>query len=146
VRTILAETAIDVGPAGRDDEYGWGVVNAEAALAMAVSRPFGRVESRSVAPLTAEAIAETIQQSPEGPYSWDPAGLRRLIVYVDEVARIPLIERETGLTLSTVAALPLGIAVAADVPADRDGAELISKIHLLPGVILVAQDVVLTVR
>ncbi len=32
VRDILHSTAIDLGPSGKDDSYGYGKVNAEAAV------------------------------------------------------------------------------------------------------------------
>ena len=37
VRTALQSTADDLGPAGRDDTYGWGLINAPSALAWSVS-------------------------------------------------------------------------------------------------------------
>jgi subtilisin family serine protease len=37
VRKLLAQTATDLGPAGRDDSYGAGLVNASAAVAAAIA-------------------------------------------------------------------------------------------------------------
>ncbi len=32
IKTAIVETAIDLGPTGRDDEYGYGLIDADAAL------------------------------------------------------------------------------------------------------------------
>ena len=39
IRTILTETARDLGPPGRDDQFGDGLVDAMSALQQAGTRP-----------------------------------------------------------------------------------------------------------
>lgn len=38
VERILRRTARDLGPSGRDDSFGWGLVDAEAAVEAAIGR------------------------------------------------------------------------------------------------------------
>ena len=63
LRRILHESALDLGPAGRDIEYGYGLLDMEAALRMAVSGQWGRFQGQSGAP-SADAL-QAVEQSPE---------------------------------------------------------------------------------
>ncbi len=44
VESLLESTATDLGPTGRDDQYGWGLVNADAVVAAASGDPVGEPE------------------------------------------------------------------------------------------------------
>lgn len=41
IRAILSETATDIGAAGRDNETGWGLVNADRAIRRRLMEPYG---------------------------------------------------------------------------------------------------------
>ena len=45
VESLLESTATDLGPAGRDDDYGWGLVNADAVLEAAAGGPVPEPEA-----------------------------------------------------------------------------------------------------
>lgn len=65
LRSILRETALDLGTPGRDDETGYGLLDMEAALRAAVSSPWGRYTGQSLAPGPQNALMETLEQSIE---------------------------------------------------------------------------------
>jgi subtilisin family serine protease len=49
LRRILQETAVDIGEPGRDEEFGYGLLDVEAALRVALTTPWGPFEQGSVA-------------------------------------------------------------------------------------------------
>ena len=66
VAQIIAGTATDLGPAGRDDEFGWGLINARAAVSAAYA---GQAMAASAAtdappePSAARALAQEARES-----------------------------------------------------------------------------------
>ncbi len=66
VAQIIAGTATDLGPAGRDDEFGWGLINARAAVSAAYA---GQAMAASAAtdappePSAARALAQEARAS-----------------------------------------------------------------------------------
>jgi hypothetical protein len=52
VRLILESTAADLGPKGRDTQYGWGLVNPAKALAMVDERKRQKGTTSAPAPAT----------------------------------------------------------------------------------------------
>ena len=38
VKSIIEDTAVDLGPAGKDNDFGWGVIDAAAAVSEALAR------------------------------------------------------------------------------------------------------------
>jgi filamentous hemagglutinin family protein len=64
VRAILLSTAADLGPRGRDDQFGWGLVDAHRAL-MAVGQPIPAIEPVLVrAPSPSRPVASTRPRQP----------------------------------------------------------------------------------
>jgi len=104
VRQILRETARDLGTAGWDSQYGYGLVDMEAALRQALSEPYGRYSSSSTSASPAVSTITPVVVSPErrleydaakAAADWDPAGARQLSVLVaadgdpDRIAALP---------------------------------------------------------
>jgi subtilisin family serine protease len=48
LRRILQETAVDLGETGRDEEFGYGLLDVEAALRVALTAPWGPFEGSSL--------------------------------------------------------------------------------------------------
>ncbi len=64
VRAILLSTAADLGPRGRDDQFGWGLVDAHRAL-MAVGQPIPSMEPVLVrTPSPSRPVASTRPRQP----------------------------------------------------------------------------------
>ncbi|MCG8481518.1 MAG: S8 family serine peptidase, partial [Spirochaetales bacterium] len=97
VRAILQETARDVGTAGWDSETGYGVVDMEAALRLAIEAPYGRFDSRSIgaegdaALLSESGLTARIEREGAWDAPWNPTGLRRLLIYMRRDAEVEAI-------------------------------------------------------
>jgi hypothetical protein len=108
VRTILKSTAMDLGVAGRDDRFGSGLVNADAA----VRRAFALNRDPALAKINTFQPALPIRQ-----YVIDPKLVRRITI-PDPVARLPLpkfgqlaVSRLGGTTLRVAPSVPPGAGV-----------------------------------
>ncbi len=88
VRKILRDTAVDLGESGWDREYGYGLINMEAALERAITKPYGRFSASSgttdgtVAPQqpSQEKLEEYARAKAD--VTWNPDGPDRLIIIV----------------------------------------------------------------
>lgn len=78
VRQALAVTAEDLGAAGRDDSYGWGLVNAQAALAELESGGGGG----TVAPSSLSATINKVKgQAQSVSLNWTPGSTGTVDIY-----------------------------------------------------------------
>jgi len=78
IRSVLRNTAVDLGTPGRDDYYGWGLVDAEAALDAITSPQEFKVYLRN--PSTSSNIAST-SLSDSGSYHFSNVSLSQVKVY-----------------------------------------------------------------
>ena len=146
VRQILRETARDVGSAGWDSETGYGVVDMDSALRMAIEAPYGRFDSRSIgavseaALLSESGLTARIERDRAGDAPWDPAGLPRLLIYTRRDADIEAIVAALQLVEANRYRLPAGWMVAIDIPPDRDGGAILHSLRAVEEVLLVVQD------
>jgi hypothetical protein len=64
VRAILVQSAEDLGAAGRDNLYGWGLVNAARAAVPCTgdSEPDGDVDGRDLAELIADSSGASLEK------------------------------------------------------------------------------------
>jgi subtilisin family serine protease len=144
-RQILRETARDLGAPGWDAEYGYGLVDMEAALRRALSEPYGRFSSSStsqeageVTPrvLSADRLAEYARARAEA--TWDPAGRSRVSVLLragsdaDAIAALPGVRR-VGQT-----PMPDGILVRLELTGAA--AATFETLRTDPAVLLVHQE------
>jgi len=78
IRSVLRNTAVDLGTPGRDDYYGWGLVDAEGALDAITSPQEFKVYLRN--PSTSSNIAST-NLSDSGAYHFSNVSLSQVKVY-----------------------------------------------------------------
>ncbi|MFW5643751.1 MAG: S8 family serine peptidase, partial [Alkalispirochaeta sp.] len=148
VRQILRDTARDLGPAGWDAEYGYGLVDMEAALRRALSEPYGRYSSSSTSSSSTASTITPAVVSPErrleydaakADAEWDATGRKRLSVLIaadgdpDRISALP------GVLSSRRAPMPEGTLIRFSVDPAR-GAELFDTLRQEPTVLLVTQE------
>ena len=142
VRAILQETATDLGEPGRDKNFGYGLVNAEAAVGMAIGIGTGGdtlLRSR-VADLTPGALPDTALRSPA---PWDATGSRSIAILLDpdltesrsSGAVAAQIRELTGMEVTGAGPLLRGT-----VPAELDGDEVLRVLYELEFVRSAVQD------
>lgn len=148
VREILRSTAADLGDAGRDQLYGFGMVNAREAMSRAIDyRPDSVVRGRSLRKTDDDTAPGTRTITPV----WDDSGSRTIVVLLDEeyyTARgMTLHEAAREIAeLTGVVPQESGRMLRAVVPAGADGQSIVAVLADLPGVSSVAQDRLLTWR
>ncbi len=148
VRGILQATAVDLGPAGRDDEYGFGLVDAEAAIRRAATNPYGRFES-SAAPVPAPSLSTApdsaaVERALEQ-FSYDYVDRPRLLVWLragTDVGRFlgelsSLLPAEAARNLGPVAG---GALITVDPSAGGDAATVVARLTGDPRVRGIAED------
>ncbi|MFP4151229.1 MAG: S8 family serine peptidase [Alkalispirochaeta sp.] len=148
VRQILRDTARDLGPAGWDAGYGYGLVDMEAALRRALSEPYGRYSSSSTSSSSTASTITPAVVSPErrleydaakADAEWDATGRKRLSVLIaadgdpDRISALP------GVLSSRRAPMPEGTLIRFSVDPAR-GAELFDTLRQEPTVLLVTQE------
>ncbi len=145
VRTILHNTAIDLGEPDRDDTFGYGLVDANAAIRRALnlgSDTVLRGRSTELEPARTFALdPASIQWSPGQPRTvlvrFDPDHLNTLgitdpVEYVQSATGIPASGDENLVRLV--------------VPEDRDGRAVLEQLNALEGVRIAVQDRVIAWR
>ncbi len=152
VRAILRETARDIGSVGWDSETGYGIVDMESALRLAIEAPYGRFDSRStigegdVSLLSERGLKARIERDGAEDTPWNPTGLRRLLIYMRRDAEVDAVIGGMHLVEVHRHLLPAGWLVAADIPPDRDGEAVLRSLRAIEEVLLVVQDRALTLR
>jgi subtilisin family serine protease len=146
VRQILRDTARDLEPAGWDAEFGYGLVDMEAALRRALSEPYGRYSSSSVTPSRTVVPEDSLSPARQAEYDraraeafWDGAGPDRITLLLAAETDVDALVTETTGRLLFRANLPDGIMVRLAL----DGAtaeQTFGGLRDRPGVLLVSQD------
>jgi subtilisin family serine protease len=142
VRAILQETATDLGNPGRDDQFGYGLVNAEAAVEMAIRISTGSdsLLRGRVADLSPGALPDTALRSPA---PWDATGSRSIAILLDPDltdfgdggAVAARIRELTGMEVTGAGPLLRGT-----VPVELDGDEVLRALYELEFVRSAVQD------
>ncbi|HKK49469.1 MAG TPA: S8 family serine peptidase [Alkalispirochaeta sp.] len=119
VRRILQDTAIDLGDPGRDEEYGYGLLNLDAALQAAATTPYGRYESpsasRSSVPAHGSVTARELQRTTQNT-EYRPDLPAEFLVYLSDTADIGEFTRRVHqiaplARVASLGRLPLGDAM-----------------------------------
>ncbi|MEX2443832.1 MAG: S8 family serine peptidase [Alkalispirochaeta sp.] len=123
VRRILQDTATDLGETGRDEEFGYGLLNVEEALRVASTAPYGRYESSLAggSPFTATDFVSTheLRRSKQNAeYRSDLSA--EFIVYLAEDADPESFSRRVGQIapaagVEILGSLPMGTALEVSV-------------------------------
>jgi len=94
VRNRLQSTAKDKGPTGWDSSYGWGIVNAAAALGSSTPPPAPTLSSIAVTPASATVdIGGTQQYTAVGTYSnGDPEDITSSVTWRSSKTRVATID------------------------------------------------------
>lgn len=148
VRAILRETALDLGEAGRDDQFGYGLVNAEAAIEAAIRAGRGTdtvLRGRALDP----APSYSLSAGSRIPAPWDPAGSRDIAILLDQDALDRMgvtdaagrIRETTGLDVRGEGPLLRGT-----LPRELDGDVVLHTLYDLGFVLSALQDRVLAWR
>ena len=113
---ILAETAEDLGVSGRDDEYGWGLVNADRVLRRMMMQPYGPY-----------ALSSEVATNQFGPIRMSSGTVSATVNRGNAQSTAPPVPGVFLLGLEEAAAEAAGTAAVAEemaLLADRVGAEV----------------------
>lgn len=146
VRAILSETATDLGDPGRDDQFGYGLVNAEAAVARAIRGSSG-ADSVLRGRVFDSDPSRSVLSASRAPAPWDPEGSRDIAILLagdvldrtgveDAVRRI---REATGLDVRGEGPLLRGT-----LSPGLDGDEVLRRLYELEFILSAVQDRVLS--
>ncbi len=148
VRQILRGTAQklpSMGAAGWHEEYGYGLVNMEAALRRALSEPYGRFTSSSTRSL-GTIIPEPVTPSRRAEYdsarseaTWDPAEPNRVSVILEAGQDPVTVAALEGVHLTLRTNVPDGILLRLLLD-PASAARVFEELKERPGVLLVSQE------
>jgi len=134
LRRILQETAVDLGEPGRDEEFGYGLLDVAAALRVALTTPWGPFEERSVAAAPTppdvattsalrRSLAATMATAPGSSGDDDD---RPILVYAAPDTTVAVLDRllqvvEEPPTVTPLGVLPHGpLFLVSDSPGDPE--------------------------
>ena len=145
-RQILRDTARDLGSAGWDEEYGYGLVDMEAALGRALREPYGRFSSSATGQGIGEVTPQVLSGERRAEYeraraeeTWDPAAPLRVSVVLragsdpEVIAALPDVRR-VGQT-----AMPDGILLRLELTGSAPRTTF-ETLRTHPAVLLVYQE------
>jgi hypothetical protein len=145
VRTVLRETAYDLGEPGRDPEYGFGLVQADAALERALEIPFGRFSARSDggSDPNAPSVARLREANHAAGYragDFDDGGPTELLLYVTDSFTPAEVPEWFDLSSSGSIRLAHGRLHYVTVGAGRSVVRVVDFLRSNPEVLLVVPD------
>jgi subtilisin family serine protease len=141
LRRILQETAVDLGEPGRDEEFGYGLLDVAAALRVALTTPWGPFEERSVAAAptspdvaTTSALRRSLAATmATAPGSSEDDDDRPILVYAAPGTTVAILDSllqaaEEPPTVTPLGVLPHGpLFLVSDSPGDPERRRLVME-------------------